>query len=36
MIPFHRKENDELEDLSHRLYQQLEQANDLIKKGCLL
>jgi hypothetical protein len=28
-----RKENDELEDLSHRLYQQLEQAIDLIKKG---
>lgn len=31
-----RKENNELEDLSHRLYQQLEEANDLIKKGCLL
>ena len=28
-----RKENEELEDLSHRLYQQLEQAIDLIKKG---
>ena len=30
-----RKENEELEDLSHRLYQQLDQAIDLIKKGCL-
>ncbi|CAH3896261.1 MULTISPECIES: DUF6966 domain-containing protein [Enterobacter] len=28
-----RKENDELEDLSHRLYQQLEQAIELTKKG---